>query len=172
MTALKGKWKVLLVLNYFSAAAWVMLLLVYLLILWQFKRDMAELRSNAVAILSGGMGVIFFNIFFIYVLKEFFPAVRVKGLVKFLYFTGLVFLGILAILFIFLVFISSLNIFENDNGDVYSIVTLAFSSIFAVIDSLLVVWHFQLLDILIRNNTKSIESVLNSIGVDENNYVE
>ncbi|NCU02917.1 MAG: hypothetical protein GXC73_02930 [Chitinophagaceae bacterium] len=172
MTALKGKWKVLLVLNYFSAATWVMLLLVYLVILWQSKRDIAELRSNVVAILAGGMSVIFFNIFFIYVLKEFFPAVRVKGLVKFLYFTGLVFVGILAILFIALVLVSSLDVFEKGNADVYSLVTLVFSSIFAVIDSLLVVWHFQLLDILIRNNAKSIESVLNSIGVDENNYVE
>jgi hypothetical protein len=169
---LKGKWRALLVLNYLSGSVWAIMLLIYLFVLWQKEPGWLEEKAGVVVITIGGMVLILFNIFFIYVLKEYFPAVRLKGLVKFLYFAGLVFVGTLTILFVFLVFISSLDAFSSGSIDVYGLVTLIFSSIFAVINSLLVIWHFQLLDILNRNSEKSIESVLNSIGVDENNYRE
>ncbi|HLP37511.1 hypothetical protein [Lacibacter sp.] len=171
MSKLKGKWKALLVLNYLSAAVWAIMLLIYILVLWQSKHDWSEVKANVVTITLGGIALILFNIFFIYVLKQYFPSITLKGFAKFLYVSGLVFIGTLALLFVSLVFISSFDGFSNLSGsiDVYSLLTLIFSFIFAIINSLLFIWHFQLIDVLNRNSKEKMESVLNSIGINENN---
>jgi len=171
MSKLKGKWKALLVLNYLSAAVWAIMLLIYILVLWQAKHNWSEVKANVVTITLGVIALILFNIFFIYVLKEYFPSITLKGLAKFLYVSGLVFVGTLALLFASLVFISSFDGFSNLSGsiDIYSLVTLIFSFIFAIINSLLFIWHFQLIDVLNRNSEEKMDSVLNSIGVNDNN---
>ena len=172
MSKLKGKWKALLVLNYLSAAVWGIMLLTYILIFWRKEAGWLEEKEGVVVVTIGGVTLILFNIFYIYVLKVFFPVVRLRGLAKFFYFAGLVFVGILAILFAFLVFVSSLDLFSNNNTEVYTLVTLIFSFIFTIINSLIVIWHFQLIDILDRNSRERLESVLNSIGVNENSHAE
>jgi hypothetical protein len=173
MAVMRSKWKALLVLNYISAIIWLLMLLVFVFMIWQAKQGGNEIKTNVIAISTGGGVIILFNIFYIYVLKAYFPSRILTGIVKLLYITGLVVMSFVALLFLGLLLFSAYDIFSNIGGaiDSYSLVTLIFIFFFTIISSLLVFWHFQLIDVLNRNSEEKVKSVLDSIGVDENNSI-
>lgn len=173
MTVIKGKWKALLVLNYISAVIWLLMLLVFLLMFWQAKNGGAPVKSNVIVIAIGGGVLLLFNIFYIYVLKTYFPSRRLSGVTKFLYIAGLVFIGVIALLFIGLLSFSTYDTFSNSSVDIdiYSIVATSFFLIFSFLNLFLFIWHFQLIDVLSRNSEENVKSVLDSIGIDDNNSI-
>ena len=168
---IKGKWKALLILNYTSAVIWLLMLLIFVLMFWQARQGGPEVKSNAVIVGIGGGILLLFNIFYIYILKTYYPSRKLTGTLKFLYIVGLIFLGGITLIFLFTLIFSIYGLSLHNNGvndtNALAIVVLLF--VFSVICLMLLIWQAQLMSFLEENYASELKSVINSIGVDENN---
>ncbi|QNA45742.1 hypothetical protein [Lacibacter sediminis] len=170
---LKGKWKALLILNYVNAAFWLIMLLVVILKLYQANQGGAEVKSNIVTVEAGGVIFLLFNILYIYVLKTYFPFRKLTGAIKVIYVLGLVFVGFVALLFLITLVFTSFGFYlgkgaSNSNGTALILCLVVFS----IVSLLIFIWQIQLMNVLKRNQENKLNSILNSIGVEESNPKE